>query len=156
MGRRELVQKEVVVSDCIDCGKTRGHKQTESITIYAFPGRGVLGRVSLCLTCITRRNLFCKVHKKLKMCFSDLYKKDGWGKLEILGTCPDCVCTELEEMESERQHYLVRRYWQKHPAQADAIVEGDSAIVFALLCIAQMYATTPERVLEGSYWPILQ
>jgi len=144
------------VSDCIDCGKTRGRKQTESITIYALPGTGTLGRVSLCLTCIAHRNLFCKVHKKLKMCFSDLVRKDGWGKLEILGTCPDCADAELEGMDGERQRYLVRRYWQKHPAQASAIVDGDSAILFALVCIAQMYATTPEQVLEQPPRPILQ
>ena len=144
------------MSDCIDCGKTRGRKQTESITIHALPGKGILGRVSLCITCIARRNLFCKVHTKLKMCFSDFIRKDGWGKVEILGACPDCVRAELEGMDRERQHYLVRRYWQKHPAQADAIVDGDSAIVFALLCIAQMYATTPEQVLERPSRPTLQ
>ncbi len=146
------------MSDCIDCGKTRGRKQTESITIYAFPGKGILGNASLCLTCIARRNLFCKVHKKLKMCFSDLERKDGWGRVEILGMCPDCANTEFEAMDGERRHYLIRRYWQKNPAAADAIADGDSAILLALICIAQMHATTPEQILERPPrpMPILQ
>ncbi|MDP2594145.1 MAG: hypothetical protein Q8P36_02300 [bacterium] len=90
------------------------------------------------------------------MCFSDLVRKDDRSKVEILGTCPECVLAELEGMDRERQHYLVRRYWQKHPIVADAITEGDSAILFALVCIAQMHALTPEQVLERPPRPMMQ
>src|SRR3989344_322348 len=159
-GREKPAQEEVVVSDCIDCGKTRGLKQTVSLPIHALSGEsGIIGNVSLCFACITRRELFCEVHRKVKMCFSDLDKKDGWGKVEILGTCPDCAFSELKGMDDERRHYLAERFWSKDPATADAharngvtgpkdvFLDGDDVVVFALLCIAQMYATTPEQVL---------
>lgn len=63
------------------------------LVLYANAGEvrlGEGGHVSLCSACLARRNLVCKVHKKLKMCFSDLNRKDAWGRVEILGTCPDC------------------------------------------------------------------
>ena len=146
--------------DCIDCGKTRGYKQTVDLKIHPLSGEpGSLGDVSLCLVHLARRDLFCGVHHKPKMAFSDL-NKNGQGTLEILGACMECVLSELDDMDDERRDYLANRFRQREPVLVDDVTRrgalgpckvflgGSEAIVFALLTIAQMHRLTPEKLLE--------
>ncbi len=150
------------MSACMDCVKTRGPKQVVSFPIHALSGEpGTLGTVSLCVTCLVRRDLFCETHRTTKMCFSDLTKKDGWGKTEILGACPSCALEQLHHMDGGRKDYLAGRFWQKEPALSDSVAAhgtvgpdgtplvGNDAVVFALLVIALMYGLTTDQILES-------
>lgn len=145
---------------CYFCERNRSKDGTLALPVQILlAGRDTHEMVILCAGCIARRNLFCTEHGAPKLCFAE-HGKDAPGKMDILGVCTECALSELEVMDDGRRAYLVGRFWQKDPVKADAIsqkgatgprdvfLDGDDAVAFALLCIAQMRGVTPDAMLE--------